>query len=408
MNATLGLKYNGNGTFDPKREKEIKKILNKLKEGVVNQFELIDGSNISEVASNTMGQTRPLTTSPRGGLTSNIAENVLRVMESTPILKGSIRNHERERQHILDDITYFVKQAVPVKFIFLGYPFKNPNILSTLRTHPDLGELAMIRQLHNINAAIRLVYTPGATFEILSESFDYKHRDVFLDSRERSSAAADGLKNLIFLTKSEYTIVPKDLFNLTNRYREFDSILEEEISKLTQAIESGNPDNETLHLLQRTMHNSLDSGRLIAFLLENTDKEPTLQLLIDIDNDAFDHITNGELIKKYKQRETIELTLRYQAYHRARSRLNIIPDYIKKQGGVYLVVREHEHRLGFRLMEKGTHYFSHHGMPVLDTRSHFVQIVRVKDILEKKSEYTGIMCSDDLDGTIPYYFIRKE
>lgn len=397
----VNLDYNGHRTG-------INNKYQRLREEIADNFQLIEGESISEIASRMLAQVGPLTASPKGGLSTDIPENIMRIMESSPIFKGKVSYHSSIRSKLLEDIRRFVEQGSPIKFTFLGYPFKNPNLLSTIRIHPDLGEFVMMQHLLNIIASIKLVYTPGATFEILSESFDYRHREVFLDARQNSSAAIDGLKSIINLLDAEYSIIPKDLFNLTSPHKDFDTKMQEHLYKLEELYKRGGLDADTQNLISNTMHKSLNTKRLVGYATIKLKMELDLSRLVAIEEDRFEDIENSKELKEFKEAETVSLALRYQAYHAARAELQVVPDYLKINKDVYIVLREHEGRLGFRAMPEGTHYFSHHGAPVMNKKTGFVQIIRIIDMIKEPSRYTGILCSEDLDGEMPFYFIDNK
>lgn len=358
---------------------------------ILSRFETISGPNIKDILKQVVPE--PIHSTPVGGLTKDPAENVMRMLEGEGIMKGRMKNHAGVRAEIVESIEKYVNKNEPIKLVFIACPFKNPNIMSTVRTHPDLGEIEMVHQLLRIDETVKLVYTPGLQFEVLSETEDYIKRSVFRVGMGRAIAYKQGLLNITQKMLLGNKVIFNDLFFLTNQVPGFDQLMRNKIDK----AQNQNHDIGLARLSEGIMEKSIDP--LVT--------DPTLSVdeLVSIDLS----ISNKDkllFVQDKIRQEANNLTTRYDAYHSTRSELGLTKKHIIDNGGVYVVVREHLGRFAFNLSYPVTQYFPHHGHPVVDEKTGRLEIVRMADLLVDPERYIAVNCEDDFENK-PFYFIKK-
>lgn len=377
--------FSGHENLQQVREKRIREILSK--------FETTNGPKVSDILKQIKAE--PIHSAPVGGLSKEPAENVMRMLEGEGIIKGKKKNHLNVRAGIVESIKEFTSKNEPIKLVFIACPFKNPSIMSTVRLFPDLGEIEMIRQFLRIDETIKLVYTPGLRFEVLSETEDYVRRSVFQVDMDRANAYKQGLLYFAKTMNLGNKLELNDLFNLTSLDPRFGQLMEKKINekKKDQTFDDG-----LARLSEGIMEKSIDA--LVS------DPSLTVDELISIDLGILDNNKKLLFVQNEISHRANELTLRYDAYHSTRSELGLTKKHITDNGGAYVVVREHLDRFAFNTAYPVTQYFPHHGHPVIDERTSRLEIVRMADLLIDPKRYIAVNCEGDFENK-PFYFIKK-
>ncbi len=311
-----------------------------------------------------------------------VAENIMRVFEIPQIRKCKKGNYVGVRDSLVDIIHAHIQYDLPIHVAFSGLPFKSPNIASTPRVSADMGELIMIRQLLKVRETVKLVYTPGCVFEVLSETEDYIQRRVFEVSHEMGDTHTRSLKRLIELVGAEGIIVITKLSDLTAAFPEFQP-------RMDLAMESRRLDNgydDALTAAQAIMFRSIGSNRL------------TLEDSLEEDDDPLRFESFAE--------EAMSAAMRHGSYHDTKTDLGITTGYLGRRGAFNVAVVDLPDRFSINSSHPAVRYLPPHGVPVLDERRGTFDIVRIRDLLRDKDSYRGIFCEGD-DEMTPFYYVKK-
>jgi hypothetical protein len=80
-------------------------------------------------------------------LGKSIEEKILSIFLDENIRFGDKNLILVKKDYWIDKITYFTTKKLPVRLAILGFPFKMPAKLKTVRTLPDMGELLSLARL---------------------------------------------------------------------------------------------------------------------------------------------------------------------------------------------------------------------------------------------------------------------
>jgi len=107
----------------------------------------------------------------------DLTGDIFQLLNDKTIRRGDGILFTEVKERYLRQIDFFVRQNLPIELVFLGFPFKCHNPIETMRRTPDLGELAFLLRLLDINMTLKQIYPPGVNFTVLTEGKVYK--DLF-------------------------------------------------------------------------------------------------------------------------------------------------------------------------------------------------------------------------------------
>ena len=73
---------------------------------------------------------------------TSIVEKIIDIFLNDNFLLGKKEYILDYKKYWTEKINYFIKNNKPIKFTLLGFPFKSPLILKTIRTAPDMGAVS--------------------------------------------------------------------------------------------------------------------------------------------------------------------------------------------------------------------------------------------------------------------------
>jgi Pyoverdine/dityrosine biosynthesis protein len=100
---------------------------------------------------------------------NSVEEKIFDVFLDDNFLFGKKEYVLNYKKRWIEKLNYFTKNQKPIKFTLLGFPFKAPLILKTIRTTPDMGDVLVLNQLKNFVLTIKEIYNPGAIVYIITE-----------------------------------------------------------------------------------------------------------------------------------------------------------------------------------------------------------------------------------------------
>jgi pyoverdine/dityrosine biosynthesis protein Dit1 len=100
---------------------------------------------------------------------NSIAEKVYNIFIEDKILFGPVEYIEDNKGYWIEKIQYFINRDEKIQFTLLGFPFKMPVPLKTMRTLPDMGEVIILARLHSLMQLIGGIYSGGAEITVFTE-----------------------------------------------------------------------------------------------------------------------------------------------------------------------------------------------------------------------------------------------
>lgn len=289
---------------------------------------------------------------------------------------GSVQTKYRQK------ISRFVSKNEPIQFVFQGFPFKCHNPVETLRRTPDLGELANLQRLMDINETVRQIYPPGAKFTILTEGNTYRNLfganqnevEIYQRRCEYFSGligAGDRIKFIDFL----------DLIEDKEKFLE--SCCQEEELISDKEVEQFIP----------VMMRSLPIISRVAF-------EDLLAV--------FGYGINAESLTTFEKEFGLYikdaarcLAIKYLAIQKVKKSFDVIESHFP--GFLYVSTTSKQDRYSFHPIHRRTRLYPHHGVPVLG--SDRVDVVYLGEIVSNPGIYTAVYYDKDTENA-PFYFLK--
>ncbi len=292
------------------------------------------------------------------------------------LIFGSVQAEYKQK------ISTFVLRNEPIPLVFQGFPFKCHNPIETLRHTPDLGELASLQRLADINETVKQIYPPGVNFTILAEGDTYKN--LF---------GASNSEVEIYLKQCEYF---SKLVGANNyiKFIDFSDLIEDKKRFLESCgqEEYRISDKEVEQFIPVMMRS-----------LPIISKVPFEDLLA-----VFGFGTNAQKMTVFEREfasfikdAAKELSIKYLAIQKVKKSLNIIGSHFRDY--LYVSTTAKQDRYSFHPIHRKTRLYPHHGVPVLGSDK--VDIVYFGEIVTNPEIYTAVYYDGDVENA-PFYFLK--
>lgn len=320
----------------------------------------------------------------------NLPNKIFGLFTHETIRRGEDYIYDHVVRAYLEKIDSFAKEGSPIEFVFLGFPFKCHNPIETLRRTPDLGELAFLLRLLDIDATIRQVYPPGVKFTVLKEGNAYK--DFFGATGEEVNRFEDRLKLFVHNLGAEEKIDFVDFASVCKKFSDFENecLYEKESLQIRQNEETT---HREIKALVPVMMRSVPIVEKVPFddLIKVYDYDLLAGGLTDF---------QAELRRRLLERAG-ELAISYLAFQRAKNKLKVIPESFSKK--LYVSTTAKPSRYNFHPIHRRTRFFPHHGVPVFSSEK--VDVVFLREIIKSPATYVAVFCDDDIEDS-PFYFLK--
>lgn len=306
------------------------------------------------------------------------------------IRRGELYLVDPVKTTYLDQLEFFTRGNFPIEFVFLGFPFKCHNPIETFRRTPDLGEIAFLLRLLDIDVTVRQLYPPGVSFTILTEGNAYK--DFFGATSEEVQKFEDRLQHFTSNIGMKEKIAFVDFSSICGQFSEFEKTRVEEEKNLRT------------HRLEEAIHKEIKSFMPVMMRSVPIVEKVSLDDLIAVYDYSLPSQCLSKLQKELRMRllkEAEELAIRYLAFQRAKNKLKIIPKFFPHK--LYVSTTSKLGRYSFHPIHRRTRFFPHHGVPILGSDK--VDIVFFREIIKNPKTYTAVYCVDDIEGA-PFYFLK--
>lgn len=279
-------------------------------------------------------------------------------------------------------ISKFIDKGEPIHFVFQGLPFKCHNPIETLRRTPDLGELATLQRLADINETVKQIYKEGVKFTILTEGNNYL--DLFGATKEEASIYQKRCIDFSKLIGSDKLIKFIDFMDLVGNRDEF--------FNLSRKAESTVLESEIEQFIP-VMMRSIPIIEKVAFedLLEVFGYGNPLNNLTGFESS----------FKKYIKEGARDLAIRYLGIQKTKKQFDIINKYFPDN--LYVSTTSKNDKYSFHSIHKRTKLYAHHGVPVLGNDK--VDIVYFGEIITNPEIYTAVYLDGDIENA-PFYYLK--
>lgn len=279
-------------------------------------------------------------------------------------------------------ISKFVSKNEPIQFVFQGFPFKCHNPVETLRRTPDLGELANLQRLMDINETVKQIYPPGVTFTVLTEGSTYKN--LFGASQNEIDVYQERCEYFSSLIGASGRIEFIDFLNLIGDRKKFLESCEQEENRISdKEIEQFIP------VMMRSL--PIISGVSFEDLLAVFGYGTNVSNLTNFEKEF------GLYIKDAAK----DLAIKYLAIQKAKRNFDVIGSYFPDC--LYVSTTSKQDRYSFHPIHRKTRLYPHHGVPVLG--SDRVDIVYLGEIVSNPEIYTAVYYDKDIENA-PFYFLK--
>lgn len=318
------------------------------------------------------------------------ADSIFDILMDSAIRRGDGMLDSKVKAKYKEKISKFIAEGSPLEFTFQGLPFKCKNPTETLRKTPDLGEIAFLQRLVDINETIMKIYPPGARFTVLTEGSSYKNlfgatsREAH-DFEEKCRFFRDklGAKDLVKFV--DFMDLPEDKKDFKERCRKEEEALFK--SNLTPGR------REEIKHLTYVMMRSLPITKQI----------PVEDLLAVYGfRDKTENFTAfQEDLFLYLFEAAKEIVYKYLAIQNVKKDLSIIESVFPNH--LYVSTTAKTTRYSFHPIHRRTRLYPHHGVAVLSSDK--VDIVFLGEILSNPGEFTAVYAEDDIEDS-PFYFLK--
>ena len=342
--------------------------------------------NINNINKRTESRLRNLLGSPTSlvneeKLSGGTAERVMDVLMNPVIRRGDgVLVSEAEEQY-LEKMSAFIQKSEPIQIVFQGFAFKCHNPVETLRQSPDLGELATIKRVIDINETVKRIYPPGLHFTALTEGKSYmklfgadaNEVELYKSRCEEFARLLDagGLIGLIDFMD----LVPDEKRFFEESRNEERYVNPVDVEQFTPVMMRSMPiiERVTFEDLFSIFGYSKDKG------LTEFQKE----------------------FARYLRFGAKDLAIKYLAIQRVKKKQNIINNHFP--GHLYFSTTAKHDRYSFHPIHRKTRLYAHHGVPVLGSDK--VDIVYLGEILSNPDIYTAVYIDKDTENA-PFYFLK--
>ncbi len=346
----------------------------------LNKINIIETTSIQEV----FRRHQPLMKINDNG---DVIDQIVGSLNSPIVRRGKDNIYHENMMGFKDKISRFVKSGDPIRFVFQGFPFKCHNPFETMRVTPDLGDVAFLNRLGDINETIKQVYSPGVEFVILAEGKTYK--DLFGATDEEVDHFAricTGFAGRVGLDKVVSFV---DFVDLLEDEQGFIEACRKQEDLITRNSSTGEIVDQLTHVMMRSLPATSEIALEDLYAVLNP--RTGINELNDRQLKLFDQMmTNGR-----------KLAIRYVAIQQIKHGLGIIDN--KFPDHVYVSTTAKRERYSFHPIHRRTRLYPHHGVPILGSDK--VDIEFLGEVLSNHTIYTAVFCSDDVEDA-PFYFLK--
>lgn len=309
------------------------------------------------------------------------ADRVLNLISDPVIRRGDGVLISSAENEYLNKMKYFIDKNEPINIVFQGFAFKCHNPVETLRKTPDLGELATIKRIADINETVKKVYPPGLRFTALTEGRSYK--DLFGASEKEVNLYLERCRYFAKLLGVESILKFIDFMDLI-------------------------PDEKTFFDESRSAETGISQTEIQQFTPVMMRSMPIIEHVAFEDLLAiFGYGNDGALTEfqrefgEYIKLGATDLAIKYLAMQKVKKKHNIIDSHFPND--LYFSTTAKPNRYSFHPIHRKTRLYAHHGVPVLGSDK--TEIVYLGEILKNKDIYTAVYLKDDIEDA-PFYFLK--
>jgi hypothetical protein len=285
------------------------------------------------------------------------------------LMNKNIRSSRREEiteaveRELRLKIEMTVKSGEPLKLVWLGFPFKNPDELITFRQFPDLNEIMGLAWLIRITRTVQQIYPPGIEWIILWEGNAYK--DILNIPPNVVEGFLTTLKMFLwkFFWDNEITFV--DLARITTGtklFRErFKEKMEEKEVSLGELRKYFPVMSKAVSKERDLRFPILDREKLSGDVFSAYDREKTLEVI-----DATRVGTHRKELQKRIANIALDKAIKYMVFHEVKNKLGVVQSFVQEtdEKAVYVSVTDKVGRYAFHFPKRNV-YLPQHGVPVI-------------------------------------------
>ena len=322
-------------------------------------------------------------------LSRNLVEDVFETLIHPNIRRGA---SSTRHDVIIDNkkkISGFIEKDQPIKFVFQGFPFKCRNPIETLRRTPDLGELAFLQRLADINKTVAQLYPPGVEFTVLTEGQTYK--DLFGANGEEVVNFEGRCRYFLRKLGADRVVTFVDFLDTVDDTKHF--------------LDMNRTEEERLYKKQTyTSQENID--QLVPVMMRSLPitQEVSYEDLLTVFGFGveFKNLSNFQMdFLEYLSEAAKELSIKYLAIQNTKSSLNTISS--KYPEHIYISTTSKTERYSFHPIHRRTRLYPHHGVPVYGSDK--VDIVFLGEVISSPRYFKAVYCDDDIEDA-PFYFLK--
>lgn len=311
-----------------------------------------------------------------------VPEHIFSLLMDPVIRRGDGLIFNSVQTEYKQKISKFVSKNELIQFVFQGFPFKCHNPVETLRRTPDLGELASLQRLMDINETVEQIYPPGVKFTVLTEGSTY--RSLFGASQNEVEVYQSQCEYFANLIGADNRIKFIDFLDLIKDRKKFiESCGREENRISDKEIEQFVP----------VMMRSLPIINRVSF--------EDLLAVFGYGANAMRLTSFEKEFGLYIKDAAKDLAIKYLAIQKAKRNFDVIgsrlPDYL------YVSTTSKQDRYSFHQIHRKTRLYPHHGVPILG--SDRVDVVYLGEIVSNPEIYTAVYYDKDIENA-PFYFLK--
>lgn len=311
-----------------------------------------------------------------------VPEHIFSLLMDPTIRRGDGLIFSSVQTECRQQISKFVLKNEPLQFVFQGFPFKCHNPVETLRRTPDLGELANLQRLIDINETVRQIYPPGVKFTVLTEGSTYK--SLFGASQDEVEIYQKRCEYFSDLISTGDCIKFIDFLSLIEDKKKFSESCEREENRVS---------NKEVEQFIPVMMRSLPIISRVSFedLLEVFGYGANAESLTDFEKEF------GLYIKDAAK----DLAIKYLAIQKAKRNFDVVGSHFPNY--LYVSTTSKQDKYSFHPIHRKTRLYPHHGVPILG--SDRVDIVYLGEIVSNPEIYTAVYYDKDIENA-PFYFLK--
>lgn len=321
---------------------------------------------------------------PRGGDKEpfDLNERVMEILMDKAIRRGSGINVDYDtRLRYQEKMAKHIAQEQPIEFVFNAFPFKCHNPFETARRTPDLGEIAFLQRLADINETVRQIYSPGVNFTVLAEGQTFGH--LFGANTEEIEKYQRRLKEFSQNMNLGGVVEIVDFMEIVDGTQDFLSRCKKHESEI-----NGDDIRELIPVMMRSLP-----------IMENIKMRDLLAIFGNVSINSLSE-KQQDILQNLSD-EARQLAIGYLSIQRTKKEYDLIreiyPDHL------YVTTLPRVGIYAFHPVHRRTRLFPHHGVPVLG--SDRVDIEFLGEIIAHPDIYTAVYCEDDIEDA-PFYFLK--